>query len=268
MKTITKLAAAVALAVGAGSAFATPMDASTIPLDELQTGVFDVIGSTIDTNTDETQSEIFSFQTTGATATYVATVSYSASDIRFGLYDKNDKSIQVDLFDTSWATSNAPGDSTQVYIDYNGIDVTTYTMAGGYQELDSATFSSAQFGFFAESKTPGGYGIWYSESDKNAANFDVNGDGVLDNDHFLTYAGKGDAVDLDGAGPAPSLSDAGHWYIAAEVTDMAGSHPSYYDYTDIVVQVESMVPVPVPATLALMGLGLVGMGMKARRRKA
>ena len=109
------ITAAVLLAAPAS---AGPVDAQSLDLSTLQ-GVFDGIGSSINANSDEkAQGETFNFQSTGSTATYVATASFAGA-IEFGLYDNYDSSNQLTLFDTTWSSSNSPGRATMVLMTKN-----------------------------------------------------------------------------------------------------------------------------------------------------
>ena len=72
---------------------------------------------------------------------------------------------------------------------------------------------------------------------------------------------------VDVKGDSNYLSDVAHWYVAAEVWDAGSSYdPSQYDFTDIVVQFESIVPVPEPATMLLLGSGLLGLALVGGRK--
>jgi hypothetical protein len=265
-KSAVTLGAAVALAV-MQSAAAAPIDASTLNLTELQSTFNSITNggvSSINANTDETGDERFTFQSTGASATYVATVSY-AYPVEFGLYDVWNTNTKVTLFDTT--AGSQPGDSTQIYIQYNAVSntVTTYYWDPscpfpGVCVVDSAAFLTTQVGFYATSV----YGTYYSQSELNPEVNDANGDGSADNDHFLTYMGEGDYVRAGGAG-TPFLNDIAHWYVAVEATLLGD--PSSNDYSDFIVQLESLQPVAEPETLALFGAGLLGLAAFARRRK-
>lgn len=246
----------LAVFLTAGSAVAVPFDpsGSSPQLDELQSA-FDNItlvgNSSIDVYNDETQSEVFTPQTSGATATYIITSSWAAGDFSFGLYEVGNTDNKLILFDTSMAYGN-PGDSTQIYLDYTGDFMKSYYFPNGsYIEIDTAEYMN-QLGFYGD---PVEYGIYYSESDENPGQYD----------RFLTYLAKGDLVDPDIDGKY--LNDAGHWYVAAELWDPSGYDPTTGDYTDIVVQMESVTPVPEPATMFLFGSGLFGLAALKRKFK-
>ena len=82
---------------------------------------------------------------------------------------------------------------------------------------------------------------------------------------MLTYEGKGDLVTIGDAGTYP---DQNHWYIATEAGAYYGSDPTVGDYTDMVVQMESITPsevVPEPGSALLLASAAAGMAFVRRR---
>ena len=249
---LTLVMAMMAVMLVAGGAWAIPLNVSNLNLTDLQ-GVFDGIGSNIvasGANNDESQSEVFAFQSTSAGAVFVASASWSqAQNLEFGMYDILNPDTQLTLFNTNpnWPQ---PADDAQIYINFNSGSVTAYTMDGGYSVVDQETFASQNLGFYITSPdyNPGTY---YSQSDMNGNN----------GDRFLTYMGRGDYVTI---GDNPSLNDLAHWYIAAEAGD--STIPGDLDFSDFVVQLESVQPVPEPGTMALLGIGLLGLAFVGRKK--
>jgi len=265
-----------ALALLAGPASGVPLDATSMDLSVLQR-LFDCrtapspnppvdcgAPSNINVNTDETGSEAFAFTGAGSSsAAYMATVNFGGA-LEFGLYDQVDPTNKVTLFDTSGGSGE--GDLTNIFVEFGaGNTVLSFTLEPipvfpglALVPIDSAVFAGDVFGFYL---TSGGTTV-YTESDLNPTAPDVDGDGVADNDHFLTYSGTGDQVDSNSNNAY--LSDFGHYYVAGEVA-LNDWNPN--DFTDFVVQLESIQSVAEPTSLLLVGAGLLGLAGRARRRR-
>ena len=248
--------AIVAVFLVVGSAWALPFNTRPIytsgtTLDSLQ-GVFNGIGSTIDVRADQSGAAIFTNQSTGTNTSYVASLSWNATDypFEFGIYEYGNITNQVAVFkDATDATGNPsvadPGDYTTINFNKIGGMITTwYTDAdsGDTVQLDSTNDWMDAFGFYFSWNN--GSNIYYSEDDLNA------------DPSFLAFLGKGNNVDIAGQ----TGNDANHWYAAME--GWGGN----VDFNDIVVQLESVQPVPEPGTVLLLGIGLIGLAGLGRKK--
>ena len=207
-------------------------DAST--LSDLQT-IFNGIGSTIDAVNDQTTEALYEPTGTGnSVASYVATASWSAGDIDFGIYDMDNPNVQLSLFDYP---TGVVGDS--VVIQFNeGLDYVRVVDLNTLTVVDSSTYYFKEFGFYVNAPQVSAT-TYFSQDNLNPGSLA----------HFLTYEGKGDQVTIGASG---TYSDIDHWYVAAEAWTTSG--PADSDFTDMVVQMESITPIPEPASLVLIGI--------------
>jgi hypothetical protein len=216
------------------------------------------IGSSLDPVSDQSPSAIFEPASSGqAAATYIATVSYSVGDIQFGIYEFGDTSNTVEIFDSA-TMSLVEGLSVSIdWFPSAGQVVSSITTPGSPPTTTTIDFTDTyfeDFGFYAVGANNITY---YSEDSLNPGGYA----------RMLTYEGLGEQVTIGGI----TGGDSEHWYVAAEVADYQGQDPmnptSFVagDYSDFVVQMESIYPVPVPGAVLLGLLGMSVAGLKLRK---
>ena len=176
-------------------------------------------------------------------ATMIIELSAYSGQTTFGVYDVADKTNFVEIFAGSDTPGLTGGGTATLAISTSG-DVwlnssdTTVDFTGVPQGY--------YFGFYAA--TP--VGTWYSDTN-------LNSDG---SDHMVAYQGTGtDTIQI--ADLAAGLWTENEFILGFE--DQVGLGDG--DYQDLVILVESVVPVPVPAAVLLGMLGLSVAGVKLRK---
>lgn len=248
--TVKHFVAALALTGLAFSAYAVPIDVSESNGERSLQRIIeeDVIASgyttTLDVNADQVSpSEVWLNSDSGLSPTrYVAAIAGLAGQTSFGIYDPFNIGNTYTLFDGS---VDGVGSGTVFGLDANG------DIYSSFSDFTGITFSSTQFGFFIETPEY----TMYSQSS-------LNPDGSQQMVAF--QGGRGDTINLPGFGGNTIWTEGG-WLLAWEDRPYLNSDQ---DFNDLVVFIESIVPVPEPGTLALLGLGIAGLAAARRRQKA
>jgi hypothetical protein len=249
----SKIAAGLALTIAAASANATIIQDGGVALQAqldsyTQTGFFDVNDAQY--NPDEQWSIAGGNNSAFATYLFDVAIDDNSVDHAFGLYDVNDKSNVLTLLNTAENTCQA--DSGVFSLVCSTVAV-SYLGDGHFWNRDSGELAKLgnanKFGFFLTHTDANGSSTVYSESSLN----------VGGNDHMIAFRGDDELlIDIDKNNEYAPLG-LGDFVLAWE-------DGNNFDFADVIVNVESTLPVPEPMPLAILGLGLAAFGLRRRQK--
>lgn len=270
MKTKLIILSIAALCLLAASAVADPytiIETGANGEDTLQ-DIFDKMtyggDSSVDVTYDAISDSLDSYWQTGATdmgsSTIIIEIAGNADENELGIYAYGDTSTSLKLFDAMATTGYKAG------INYYDVDMeflVTYYDASGVQigSQVNKVFGTNLFGFYLSNEEDNL--IFYSDSA-------LNDDG---DNNMLAFQGVGDSVDvtysLNTSGEAEQGKSSewgpGEYILAWEDLPLPDNSDKEPDYNDLVLMVESLIPVPVPGAVLLGILGLGVAGWKLRK---
>ncbi len=241
---------------GPGNSLQDVLDNITVNPDPPHTDPGDpgsgVWNSSVTTTTDaimDSWDSYWEIAASGSSAvTFIIEISANDGINTFGVYDATDSTKLVEIF----SGIETAGDKAQLSLLPGGGVVVAYwdpvllTWSGGYTGTD---FAGNLFGYYISQED--GSPTFYSDSSLNPS-----GD-----DQMKAYQGPGgDYVKLPGA--IAGEWTPGEFVLAWEDLVYASSD---MDYQDLVLMVESVIPIPVPAAVLLGILGLGVAGLKLRK---